>query len=162
MSKRQPIYDINDYLLNGTEVGPLLGWPSTTGLRPILPVQQQPEPNERNKTFPYIVYSFRTVGGFDHWWTHTEEATFVIWGSSFDELSEVANEIIDNLHALDESAQDLMRYIEANNMTNEWEFHYIRLLSSTSPNPALQESGRLAWYLTFRYEYSPVNGKHIG
>lgn len=162
MPKRQPIFDINDYLLNGTNVGAMLGYPNQTGLRPIIPTQQQPEPNDRNVVNPYIVYSFRTMTDPDMWWMHMDEVSYVIWGKSFDELSEIANEIMDNTRAMDESAGDLMSYLYSRGTAIEWQFHYLRLMGSFSPEPAGGEAGRLGWILTFRYGYSPVSGKHIG
>ena len=162
MTKRQPVYDINEWLLNGTEVGALMGWPNPEGIRPFVPVQQQPETNDRTSENPYVVYSWRTIGGLDQWWVRTDEVTYVIWGRSVEQLSEIANEIVDHLIALDESAQDLMEYLGHTGRNLEWVFHYIRVVGSFSPDPASQEAGRLGWIVTFRYEYSPVNGKHIG
>lgn len=162
MSKRQPIFDLNDYLLNGTDVGTLLGWPNSTGVRPIIPTQQQPEPNDRNETSPYIVYGFRTIHDPDMWWLHADEVSYVIWGNSFEQLSEIANELIDNCRAMDDSASDLMTYLNNRGTTMEWQFHWVRLLGSFSPEPAGQEAGRLGWIITLRYEYSPLSGKHIG
>lgn len=162
MTKRQPVYDINEWLLNGTEVGALLGWPNPEDIRPIIPVQQQPETNDRTSESPYIVYTWRTVGGTDQWWIRTDEVNYVIWGRTVDELSEIANEIVDRLIALDESSADLMDYLEYSGRSLEWVFHYTRVIGSFSPDPAGQEAGRLGWIITFRYEYSPVNGKGIG
>jgi len=161
VAKRQPIYDVNEYLLNGTQVGVLLGWPNVTGLRPIIPTQQQPEANERGSVRPYIVYSFRTVHDPDMWWMKTDEVSYVVWGSTFDELSEVANEIISNIQSMDESAGDIMRYLNSTTVTPQYIFHWVRLLASFSPEPAVQEGGRMGWIITFRYEYSDVVGKHL-
>lgn len=162
LNKRQPIYDFNDYLLNGTDVGTLLGWPNPQGIRPIIPTQQQPEPNANVDDQPYIVYSFRTIHDPDMWWLHTDEVSYVIWGRSFDKLSEVANEIMDNARAMDDSAGDLMGYLISRGTEIEWKFHWVRVMASYSPEPASQEGGRLGWIITLRYEYSPLSGKHVG
>lgn len=162
MPNRLPIYDFNEYLLNATDVGTLLGYPNPTGLRPIIPTQQQPEPNDRNIVNPYIVYSFRTTTDPEMWWMHIDEVSYVIWGKSFDELAVIANEIMDNTRAMDESAGDLMDYLYSRGTGLDWRFHYVRLLGSFSPEPAGGEAGRLGWILTFRYGYSPIAGKHIG
>lgn len=161
MGKRQPVYDLNDYILNGTEAGALLGWPNASGLRPIVPTQQQPEPNVRNEVSPYIVYSVRTTHDPVNWWINTDEVSYVIWGNSFEQLSEVANIIIDSCRAMDDSAGDIMRYLGSRGGPQEWAFHYIRLLSTLTPEPAAQEAGRMGWIITLRYEYSPLTGKHI-
>jgi len=157
-----PVYDLNEYLLNGTRVGELLGWPNPEGLRPIIPIQQQPEPNSRNEVAPYMVYTVRTVHDPTNWWMNSDEVTYVIWGTSVDTLAEIANEIIDNCRAMDDSARDFNDFLINRGTDPDYIFHWVRLIGSFSPQPAGQEGGRLGWIITLRYEYSPAAGKHIG
>lgn len=154
------VYEFNDYILNGTDVGSLLGYDGT-GLRPIVPLQQQPELNADNPKHPYIVYSWRTSMPDDAWWLHTDEVSYVIWGKNLAELSEVATEILNTCRALDESAEEAMKYFNSRQTESSVDFKYVRVMGSFSPEAPTSEGGRLGWLITIRYVYTPNAGKHI-
>lgn len=159
---RLAVYDVNDYVLNGTGAGALMGWPTQENIRPIVPAQQQPEMNEMNPEHPYMVYRWRTTTETDTWWEHTDELNYVIWGKSYDQLAGVANELVDAFRALDQSAGDLNDYLRANRPGGpEYIFHWVKVLASISPEPAGQEAGRIGWVVSIRYQYVPVNGRFI-
>lgn len=160
MATKLAVYEFNDYILNGTGVGPLLGY-TGTGLRPIIPLQQQPEFNKENPKHPYIVYSWRTSIPDDAWWLHADEVSYVIWGKNLGELSAVAMELIDNCRALDESAGDVMDYFRARGTEIPFDFKYVRVMGSFSPEVAIAEGGRIGWLVTMRYVYTPNSGKYI-
>lgn len=157
--KRLAIYDINDYLLNATPVGEMLGY-SGVGLRPIIPVQQQPEMNEQNPTHPYIVYAGRSTPDPQQWWMHEDIITYMIWGKEQESLNEIANEIVDVLARLDTSANELNRYLASVNRT-DFIFYYVQVTSVMTPEAANAEGGRYGKPLTFRYEYSKTAGRDI-
>lgn len=158
MTNNQAVYDLNDYLLSATEVGTLLDY-APGGISRIVPTQQQPEMNDTNNT-PYITYTWRTVTDIDLWWMHTDEISYVIWGPTLDAIAPVANAIMDNCRALDQSASDMMNYLLGRGEI-EYKFHWIRLIGSYSPDSSGQEAGRLGWVITLRAAYVPLNGKHL-
>lgn len=159
--KRLAVYDVNDYLMRGTDVGTLLGYVEG-GLRPFIPVQQQPEFNEENPEHPYIVYRWRTSTPDDAWWEHMDELNYVIWGKDYDSLAEVANEILNEMRSLDQSAGDLNNWLSANRPDGvDYIFHWVRVRASSAPDAATQEGGRLGWLISLQYQYVPVKGKYI-
>lgn len=152
----QAVYLLNDYILNGTPVGPLLGY-TGTGLRPIVPLQQQPEMNEQNRLHPYMAYSYRTSPDPLQWWMMMDEVTYVVWGQKVDDVNEVAGAMLNYFRRLDESAVDLMDYLRAKG-DHRYQFHYVRVVNFFSPEPATAEAGRVGLPITLRYEYNSTAG----
>lgn len=152
-------YEINDYLLNGTPVGALLGY-TGTGLKPIFPIQPTPEANEINPEFPFLTYSVRTITDPEMWWTSIDEVTYIISSNDFEDIIEVAKEMIDIFKRLDESASDLQKYLWLNGKY-DFNFNYIRMVSSMFPDPAPEEGGRFKMPVTIRYSYTENSGRGI-
>lgn len=158
---RDAVYDLNDYLLNATPVGGLLGWTNAPGeYRPIIPVQQQPEMNEENPTNPYMVYVTRTSPGIEQWWISMDEVTYTVWGKTLGELTNVTNELMDILKRLDDSAQELDAYLRSVGR-RDFDFYYVRVVSVFSPEATAQEAGRYGKPITIRYEYANLRGRGV-
>lgn len=160
---RKALYDVNEYLLRATPVGPMLGYPNDaapTVLRPIIPVQQVPEFNSMDPEIPYIVYSGRSMPMIDQWWISQDEITYTIWGNDLDTINDVAIELFDIFRRLDESADDINNYLQSIGR-NDFRFHFVRVMGDFTPEAATTEGGRFGHPITFRYEYVNQAGRGV-
>lgn len=156
---RKAIYDLNDYLLNGTPVGAMMGY-TGTGLRPIIPIQQVPEFSDMDAEIPYIVYAGRSVPLADQWWISQDEYTYMIWGNDLDTINDLGLEIVDVCQRLDESADDLNKYLASVNR-RDFIFHSVRVMGDLTPESAQSEGGRYGKPIIIRTEYVKTAGRGI-
>lgn len=162
---KQAIYSLNDFLLNspGSTQNPnliptLLGY-SGTGTKPIFPIQETPESNALAGSF--LIYTTRTTPDALQWWITIEEATYMITAPSIDIATNISQEIQDQCRRLDESANDLMKYL--NSVGNfDHQFHYVRVVTRTTPAAEDNEGGRYRLPLVLRYQYVQMAGRGIG
>lgn len=144
------IYKINDYILNGSDVGTLLGWPNKSGIRPIVATQDAPE--VQNSKTPWIVYSVRTTNDIDCWWLMRDDVTFIIYHNDADTLNDVGSALIKLFKTQDAAAENINAYLRGNN-DGDYEFQYSSLTHDLSPDPASAEAGVMAKMFVFRVGY---------
>lgn len=137
-----------------------LGWKESdyNGLIPITTPQQQPEFNALNK--PYIVYSYSLQGNGGEWWIKRETAVYTIFSASPSEIRQAVNIIYNVLGRLDESAEEVNKFIAANGSADNKKFDYKSIASSgaQSPEPSVSEGGRHDGRVIVAMEYTHYDG----
>jgi hypothetical protein len=127
---------------------------STTGklnLVPIIPAQQLPEFTNILSGAPFIVYGYSKSASPSEWYITSEKAAYTIYDNNEERLRAIENYMFDLLRRMDESADDINDYL--GNASN-YSFKWINANMSTSPEPFIQEGGRMGAMVSISYEYT--------
>lgn len=122
---------------------------------PILPVQQSPEFNQFLSGKKHIIYDKVGVSYDEMWQICNEQILFTIYATSFDEINEIRNLMIDLFRRMDDTASDINRWI---GISNKFKFFsiYISDMSPTAPSEEMQ--GFLAADVILEVKYARVIG----
>lgn len=121
------LFDIDDYWSDNLN----------ENIIPILPVQQSPEMNQFLSGKKHIVYD-KIGSSYDtNWLICNEQFLFTIYATSFAEINELRNFMIDEFRRMDQSAADINKWAS---LSNKFKFHtiYINDISPTGPSEELQ------------------------
>lgn len=124
-------------------------------LVPIIPVQQLPEMNQFLSGKTHIVYDKVGLSYEDNWIICCEQIMFTIYSTSFEEIAEIRNLMMDLYRRMDESGRD-MNYQD--NISDKFKFYsiYVADISPTAPSQEL--AGFLAAEVILEVKYS----RHVG
>jgi hypothetical protein len=120
---------------------------------PILPVQQQAELNQFLSGKKHLVYD-KVSSSYDNmWYICNEQILFTIYSTDVSEINEIRNFMTDLFRRMDESAQDMNRWV---GISDKFKFHsiYISDISSTTPSEELQ--GFLSTDIILEVKYSRI------
>jgi hypothetical protein len=141
----------SDYVADGF-INPLV---------PIIPVQQVPEFNNLIGNKSYLIYDYDTSSYSDDWWVCEETVTFSVISSSFGEIVQMTQFMVDLFRRMDQTAKDINAWMGGN--TN-FKFFTFSLTSASSPTPYPEEGGRQMADIQITYRYSRIldsNGRFI-
>ena len=135
------LLDPQDYLADGF-----------TGLLvPVIPAQQVPEFNNLISGKTYIVYDFDIAGYGEEFWMCEENVLFSIFSTSYQQVVELTNFMVDLFRRMDESAKDVNFALLS---TDVFKFFYITINSASSPTPMTEEGGNYMGQVDITYKYS--------
>lgn len=128
---------------------------------PILPVQQSPEFNQFLSGKKHIIYDKVGVSYDEMWQICNEQILFTIYATSFDEINEIRNLMIDLFRRMDDTATDINRWA---NISSKFKFFsiYVSDMSPTAPSEEMQ--GFLAADVILEVKYSrhiDSNGRFV-
>lgn len=113
-------------------------------LTPIIPAQQQPEFTNLPKGIPFIVYNYAQEGSYEDWWLEHEQLAYVVYTDDANKIRDIVHYLTQLYRRFDWSAGEVNDYLRANGTANQkaFDFKYIRVVNSTSIEPATEEGGR--------------------
>lgn len=141
------------------------------GLVPIIPTQQVPVFNDMLAGTPFIVYTY-LVSSYDiDIWANVEQITYRIYSDDERRLRQISNFLVDLSKRFDWTAQEVNKWIDdfqsADGDEKKFEFKYVQVVGSTSPEPFATEGGRQNASVTVRLSYihdtnEAVEGQNLG
>jgi len=126
--KENGILNENDYIADGFD----------TPLIPVIPAQQIPEFNNLIPGQTYLIYDYEEMPTQENWWISNQIITYSIVSPNYDKITQVMAMLKDLFRRHDDSAKDLNRY---SGVSGIYDFHYITIDSSTSPQHFSNEGG---------------------
>ena len=120
---------------------------------PILPVQQSPEFNQFLSGKKHIVYDKIGVSYDEMWLICNEQILFTIYATSFDEINEIRNLMIDLFRRMDDTASDVNKWAD---LSDKFKFFsiYVSDMSPTGPSEEMQ--GFLSADVILEVKYSRI------
>ena len=120
---------------------------------PILPVQQSPEFNQFLSGKKHIVYDKIGVSYDEMWLICNEQILFTIYATSFDEINEIRNLMIDLFRRMDDTASDVNKWAD---LSDKFKFFsiYVSDMSPTAPSEEMQ--GFLSADVVLEVKYSRI------
>lgn len=120
---------------------------------PILPVQQSPEFNQFLSGKKHIVYDKIGVSYDEMWLICNEQVLFTIYATSFDEINEIRNLMIDLFRRMDDTASDVNKWAD---LSDKFKFFsiYVSDISPTAPSEEMQ--GFLSADVVLEVKYSRI------
>lgn len=130
---------------------------SVRGLIPIITPQQQPELNATGK--PYIVYNYAQQPSSVQYWMKEEQATFIVYGITEEQVRRVLNLADQYFSMYDVSADYLNWWIQDHGTAAHKKLHFkwIRVASTIGAGPSEEEAGRQDGVFSLRYTYTDDN-----
>lgn len=120
---------------------------------PILPVQQSPEFNQFLSGKKHIVYDKIGVSYDEMWLVCNEQILFTIYSTSFDDINEIRNLMIDLFRRMDDTASDINKW---SGLSDKFKFFSI-YVSDMSPTAASEEmQGFLSADVVLEVKYSRI------
>lgn len=119
-----------------------------SGLVPIIPTQQQPVFNDMASGKPFLVYTYMVATVDVDLWANVEQVTYRIFSDDERKLRQITNFIIDLCKRYDWTAAEINSWLDGNTTMpvdaddRRFDFKYVQVVGSTSPEPAAQEGGR--------------------
>ncbi|QBP30852.1 hypothetical protein KNU49_gp212 [Streptomyces phage EGole] len=120
-------------------------------LTPIIPAQQQPEFTNLPKGIPFIVYNYAQEGTYQDWWLEHEQLAYVVYTDDANKIRDIIHYLTQLYRRFDWSADELNDWLLGSDWKDggagtpnqrAFEFKYIRVVNSTSIEPATEEGGR--------------------
>ena len=120
---------------------------------PILPVQQSPEFNQFLSGKKHIIYDKIGVSYDEMWLICNEQILFTIYATSFDEINEIRNLMIDLFRRMDDTASDVNKWAD---LSDKFKFFsiYVSDMSPTAPSEEMQ--GFLSADVVLEVKYSRI------
>lgn len=117
---------------------------------PVIPIQQLPEVINTNSDLPFVVYDMTPLSTVsDQYWIVEEEITFYVYSVDYGKVLAIQNLIVDIFRRHDLTAMDINGYVTSPNT-----FLCVYLVSSSAPEPAVSEGGRVGASITINYQYT--------
>lgn len=169
-----------DYDLNGVHVYNKFVWSELVRkgimnpadyprIIPIVPTQQDPVLNDLTTGKPYIVYTYLIAGYDANIWANVEQVTYRIFSDNERQLRQISNFLVDLSKRMDWTADDINTWITVNTDYRKdaddakFDFKFVQVVGSTSPEPANTEGGRQFSTVTVRMTYvHSENGRVVG
>jgi len=165
------VHVLNKYIWDELKKANLLRDSDYNGLVPIIPTQQVPVFNDMAAGKPFIVYTYLVASYDVDLWANVEQVTYRIYSDDERKLRQISNFLIDLCRRFDWSAADVNNWIDGfptlDGDEKKFEFKYVQVVGSTSPEPFAQEGGRQNASVTVRMAFihdmkSGVAGNNLG
>jgi hypothetical protein len=140
-------------------------------LVPIIPTQQVPVFNDMLAGTPFIVYTYLVASYDVDIWANVEQVTYRIYSDDERKLRQISNFLIDLCKRYDWTASEVNDWIAGFDSLDgdekKFEFKYVQVVGSTSPEPFATEGGRqnasVTVRLSFIHDSNPaVVGQSLG
>ena len=132
-----------------------LGWKTKDyrGANPIVTPSQVQEFNDYGA--PYIVYTYAHLPSSTDYYIHEEQAAFIIYAGDEEDIRKTINLLQEYFRAHDASAKLVNGWIQENGSADNKAFDYkvVRVTSTASSSPAVQEGGRYSGLVSIHYKY---------
>jgi hypothetical protein len=154
-----PIYDVSKYIWNQIKSNGILmendyiadGFDQS--LIPIVPAQQIPEFNNLLPGQTYLIYDYEEMPGQENWWISNQLMTYTIVSPNYDTITQVMALLKDLFRRHDDSAKDLNKYSD---ISGYYDFHYISVDSSVSPQHFASEGGFMMGEVKLMYHMQDI------
>jgi len=165
------VHVLNKYLWAELQKSNLMGEYDYNGLVPIIPTQQVPVFNDMAAGKAFIVYTYLVASYDVDLWANVEQVTYRIYSDDERKLRQISNLLIDLCKRFDWTAADVNKWIDGyatpDGDEKKFEFKYVQVVGSTSPEPFAQEGGRQNASVTVRMAFvhdmvTAVAGNNLG
>ena len=128
------------------------------GMNPIAPLGEEPELTEFDK--PYLVYGYALDGRGDLYARKSGSMSFVVYSTTFREITRILNILTTAFERFDEAARDVNEWSSSKPGFNGLTFGYIQLGAVEGGSPEgpgdraeETEGGRMSGLVNIRFEY---------
>lgn len=144
------VYALNSYTWKLLEAN--LGWTTYQGNIPIIPTAQQPELMQSGKAF--IVYGAATQPASFLYALDTDSISYVIYAPTSTEANNVAVLLYEAFKRQDESANDVMEWLDTENNNRGVQFSSVRSVMISKAEPADDEGGYVSALVLLEAKYT--------